>query len=171
MRHLVKHRVRKKGIKRNVLTLRLVDQDVGDRHQDFFELGLHCILQLQAASPLLQLNLFIVWQVDGDGLGTCVAVAGRVNDVIGVQVGVGARHLRLVDIVDRQTALQFGKKACEPGELLAPRLVLDQNVGLVSRTISEEPVLVAFDGPDHDFDRVRLDVHPGQVGLLEFSGR
>ena len=79
----------------------LGDQLPGDRDQDFVELRAHGVLELQPARALLELDPLVVRQVDGDRLGPGVAVTGVVDDVIGIQIGIGTRHLRLVFIRHR----------------------------------------------------------------------
>ena len=70
------------------------DERVGDGHQDLVELGAHRVLELEPPRALLELDLLVVGQVDGDGLRAGVGVAGVVEDVVGVQVGVRARASR-----------------------------------------------------------------------------
>ena len=37
--------------------------------------------------------------------------------------------------------------------------------------IAEQAILIGFDGADHQFDRVGLDVHPGHIALLVIIGQ
>ena len=163
MRHLVKHRVGEEGIEGDVPALLRGDETLGDRNEDPVELRAHRVLELQPPGALRQLNVLVVRQVDGDGLRARVAVPGVVDDVVGVEVRIGAGLVRLVDRRHRQAALQFRQEPGEARELPAPALVLDEHVRGVGGAISEQLVLVGFDRADHDVDLVVLHVHPGEV--------
>ena len=64
--------------------------------QNAVELRAHRVLELQPARALLELHLFVVRQIDGDRLGAGVGLARDVDDVVRIQVGVGAGRLPLV---------------------------------------------------------------------------
>ena len=141
----------------------LGDQLVGDGHENLVELRPHRVLELQPAGALLELHLLVVGQVDGDGLGAGVGLAGVVHDVVGVEVGVAARPLPLVGRGHRQTSLKLREQGDVARQPAAPFLVLDQDVCLVRGLVAEEFVLVRLDRTDDDIDGVSLHVHPGQI--------
>ena len=101
VRHLVEHRVAEEGIECDVPTLILRYQHVGDGHEDAVELGLHGVLQLQTPRAFLQLDRFVIGEIDGDSLGSGVRFTSVVDGVVRVQLGVGARHLLLVGVRHR----------------------------------------------------------------------
>ena len=86
--HLVEHDVGEEGVEVDVAALVLRDQLAGNGNQDLVELGPHRVLQLEPAGTLLELDLFVVGQVDRDGLRPGVGIAGVVDGVIGVEIGV-----------------------------------------------------------------------------------
>ncbi len=119
----------------------------------------------------MQLNLLIVGQVDGDGLGAGVAVPGVVDHVVGVEIRVRSRRFGLVGVIHRQAALQLGQergKACQP---LAPGQILDQHVGLKRRAIAVELIFVGFNRANDHVNGVVLHIHPGQIAGLVAIGR
>ena len=103
--------------------------------------------------PLRELHLLVVRQVDRDGLRARVAVAGVVDDVVGVEVGVGARASR--PCRRPAPAGRAAARAASPRtrEALAPLQVLDQHVGLERGLVAEQLVLVGLDRPDHEVER------------------
>ena len=139
------------------------DQLPGDGHHDLVELGAHHVLELQSPRALGELHLDVVRQVHRDGLGARIAVTGVVHRIVGVQVRVGAGHLRLVGVGHRETALQSRQHRRVARESLAPFHVLDQHVGLESRLVAEQLVVVGLDRADHDVDPVVLHVQPGDL--------
>ena len=120
--------------------------------------------------PLLELHALVVRQVDRDRLGARIGVPGHEHDVVRVQVRIRARSLPLEGGWNRQLALEIGQEGSVTLEPPAPLRVLDQDERLVARLEPEQLVLVALDRTDHDVDRVRLHVHPGQVALAVLVG-
>ena len=141
-----------------------------DRHEDLVELGAHRVLELQPAGAFLQLDLFVVGQVDRNRFGAGIAVARVIDHVVGVQIGVAARRFALVGVVHGQAALQLRKETRKLGQPFTPRQVLDQHVGLVGRAVPVELVLVGLDRANDDVDLVVLHVHPGQIAGLVAIG-
>ena len=171
MRHFVKHGVAKERVKGDVLALILGDQLIRNGYQDLVELGQHGVFQLQAAGTLAQLHLFVVGQIDGDGLGSGIRVSGHEDHVVGIEIGVGARHFFLVLGIDRQAALQVGHELGKTRQALAPGHVLQQHEGLKGRAIAVEAVLVGLNRADDQLDGVVFHVHPGHVGGLVVIGQ
>src|SRR5687768_3959876 len=81
---------------------------------------------------------FVVGQVDLDGLAADVRVAAVVDDLVGVEIGIGTGHLSLVLRVNRQALLQCRQEAGEAGELLAPLDVLYQHQAFVRGLVAEQ---------------------------------
>ena len=106
MRDLVEHGIAEERIEGHVGTLVLGDQLLAEGDHDLIELGLHRILELQASRASCELHLLVVGQIDRDGLRARVRVTRVVDDVVRVQVGVGAGRLGLVAGVDGQSALE-----------------------------------------------------------------
>ncbi len=167
----VEHGVAEEGVEGDVLALVGGNEQVGDGDEDLVVLGPHGVLELEATGAFLKLDRFVVGQVDGDGFGPGVAVAGVVDDVVGVQVGVGAGGFLLVGVGDRETALETGQQGGVFREALAPVLVLDEDVGLEGGLAAEECVLVGFDRTDDDVEGVVLHVHPGHVAGTVLIGQ
>ena len=134
-----------------------------DGEEDFVELGLHRVAQLEAAGALHGVYALVVGQVDGDGLAAGVAVSGVVDHVIDVEVGGGAGHESLVLRLAGQLLLQGRKHGYELGQVLAALGVLEQDEGLVGSLGLLELVVVALDRADDEVYPAVLHVHPGQV--------
>jgi hypothetical protein len=146
------------------------DQRTGDGHHDLVELGPHGVLELQTARALGELDLLVVGQVDGDRLGAGVGVAGVVDHVVGVEIGVGARGLLLVGGPAPASPLQLRAAGGEALQAGAPLHVLDEHEALVRGLVAVALVLVGLDRPDDHVDRVVLHVHPGHVAGLVLVG-
>ncbi len=168
--HLVEHRVGEERVEGDVPALVLGDQDLGDGNQDAIELGPHRVLELQPPRPLGQLDLLVVGQVDRDRLRARVAVARVVDDVVGVEVRVGAGRLPLVLVGDGQPALQLGQERRVARQPFAPLQVLDQHEPLERRLGAQQLILVGLDRTDDDVETVVLHVHPGHVAGLIVVG-
>ena len=146
--HLVEHRVREEGVESDHPALLRVDQKVRDWQEYVIELGAHRVLQLKATRPHRELDFLVVRQVDGYRLCARIAIAGVVQDVVRVQLGVSARRLGLVAFRHGQAPLhvrQHRGVLCQP---VAPIPVLDQHVRLEGGLGAEERVLVRLDGSD-----------------------
>ena len=166
MCHFMKHRVGEEGLGSDMISLRFVNKHIRDRAENFFELRLDRVLELQAASSFLQLHLFVVGKVDRDCLRASVAVARVINNVISIEIGICSRSFLLVFIGNRQPSLQIGQEIGKPLQALAPVPVFYQHIGLVSSLITVQPVLIVFDGSDDDIDWIGFDVHPDQIAGL-----
>ena len=110
--------------------------------------------------PLLELDLFVVGQVDGDGLAAGVAVTRVVDHIVGVEVGIGAGGFGLVGGVDGETALEVGEEGGVFFESLGPVDVFNEHVSLECGLVAEDAVFVGFDGADDAVDAVVLHLHP-----------
>ena len=106
-----------------------------------------------------------VGQVDGDGLGARVAVAGVVDHVVDVDVAVGAGHFLLILGVAGQEFLHLGEHGGEFAEVVAPLLVLDQHEGLVAALQAVDAVVVVLDGSHNEVEFAVFHVHPDHVAL------
>ena len=72
--HLMEHGVLEEGIEGYQLPLILCHEHVGNGGEYPIELGPHGILELKPSGTPLKLHLWVVGQVDGDGLGAGVCV-------------------------------------------------------------------------------------------------
>ena len=108
VRHLVEHRVLEEGVEVDESPLAFGDQHVSDGDENLFELRPHRVLELQAPRAFLKLYLLVVGEVDRDCLRPRVAIAGVVDHVVGIQVGIRARRFLLVFVRHGQPALQGG---------------------------------------------------------------
>ena len=172
MRDFVEHHVLEERIERHARCLVVHDQLLRERHEDAIELRAHGVLQLEAPGAFPELHRFIVRQVDRDGLGALVRLAGHIHHVVRVQVGVGARRLALVRRIHRDTRLECRQLTRVLRQPLAPCLVLHEHERLVRRLVAEQLVLVCLYWTEHEIERVALHVHPRQVaGLVAIRGQ
>ena len=170
MGHLVEADVAEEGVEVDVVELVFVDEQVGNGLQDSLELGLHGVLELQTAGAFFFVDALVVGQVDGDGFGTCIAVAGIVDDVIHVQVALGTGHGGFVFRVAGQVVLQLGQHLDELGKVVAPFLVLHKDERLVAGLATVECIVVVFNGSHDKVEFALLHVHPGQVAGIVVVG-
>ena len=84
--HFVEADIAEECIEVHIVQLVVANQQVGNGLKDGLELGLHGVLKLQTAGTHGFVDALVVGQVDGDGLGTRVAVTGVVNDVVDIEV-------------------------------------------------------------------------------------
>ena len=123
------------------------------------------MLPKKAAAAFGQLHTLVVGQVDGDGLGARVAVAGIVDHVVYVDVAVGAGHFFLILGVAGEELLHLGQEGGELAEVVAPGLVLDEHESFVAALETVDAVVVVLDGADHEVELAVFHVHPHHVAV------
>ena len=157
--------VAEEGVEGDAVDLLGADHQVGDRHHDVVELGTHGVFQLQTAAAFGQLHALVVGQVDGDGLGARIAVAGVVDHIVDIDVAVGARHLLFIFLVAGQELLHFGEHGGELAEVVAPLLVLHQHECFVAAFQAVDAVVVVLDGAHDKVKLAVFHVHPHHIAL------
>ena len=87
----MEHDVLEKRIEGDVLDLIGDQQLFSDRNENAVEFQSHRVLELEPARSFLELNFFIVREIDGDRLGARIGFARRIDDIVRVEVGVRPR--------------------------------------------------------------------------------
>ena len=161
--HFVEHGVGEEGIKGDVPSLLLCNQHFGNGDQDLVVLGLHGVFQLRAAGAVLLLEAFVVGQVDRNGLGARVAIAGVVNHIVSVELCVATDGVLLVLGVYGEFFLQARKQGLVALEALAPGHVFDQHVSFVRGLVVVEVILVVLNGTHDEVQYVAFHLQPRYI--------
>ena len=163
--HFVEAHIAEEGVEIDVVKLVVADKQVGDRHEDGLEFGLHGVFKLQTASSHGFVDTLVIGQVDGDGLRTGIAVTGVVDDIIHIEVAGSTLHGGFVLRVAWQFLLQHGQHADKFGQVVAPFLVLDKDEGFVGGLVSVEGVIVILNGSDHEVKFAFFHLHPCHIAV------
>ena len=163
--HFVEAHIAEEGVEIDIVKLVVADKQVGDRHENGLEFGLHGVLKLQTASTHGLVDPLVVGQVDGDGLRTGIAVTGVVDNIVHIEVAGSTLHGGFVLRVARQFLLQHGQHADKFGQVVAPFLVFNEDEGFVGGLITVESVIVILNRPDHEVKLAFLHLHPCHIAV------
>ena len=86
MGDLMESHIPEKGFIAKMLLLLRLDKKTSHRAQNIPELGLHAVIELQAACPFGGMHPLVIREIDGNSLAPGIAVPGIIDGIIYSQV-------------------------------------------------------------------------------------
>ncbi len=150
--------------------LRWIHHARGERQDHLVDARVHEVLEEDLLRALLLMDAGIVRQVVGHGLVAVAQVARAKRRVHHFHRRRVAAHRRPIGRRERQRVLDVGDVALVEGELLAFRLVADQDGRAVRRLHAEQIVEVGLVGGVDDVELGVLQVDPRDVAVVVVVG-